>query len=66
MLLGTRVGARQQQTPVGVVTAAGPDLLTVDNEGIAVDLCAALQEGRAPARMPDEFTPITSNTEDVA
>ncbi len=33
----------------------------------AVDhLCAALQEGRAPARMPDEFTPITSNTEDVA
>jgi folate-dependent phosphoribosylglycinamide formyltransferase PurN len=33
----------------------------------AVDhLCAALLEGRAPERMKDEFTPITSNTEEVA
>jgi formyltetrahydrofolate-dependent phosphoribosylglycinamide formyltransferase len=33
----------------------------------AVDhLCTALLEGRTPERMKDEFTPITSNTEEVA
>ena len=43
MLRRVRVGAREQEDPVGVVRLAGPDLLTVDHEVVAVPDGARLQ-----------------------
>ncbi len=43
---GIGIGAGQQQTPVGVHTAAGPQLLTVDDEGVAVTPRGRAQAGQ--------------------
>ena len=43
---GIGVGAGQQQAPVGVHTAAGPQLLAVDDEGVALAARGGAQAGQ--------------------
>jgi hypothetical protein len=43
MFLGGRIGADQAEDPVREVRIGGPDLLTVDDEVVAVALAAGLQ-----------------------
>lgn len=45
-----RVGAGEQEDPVGAVAAGGPDLLAVDDEVVAVAYGAGLQRGEVAAR----------------
>src|SRR5690606_35193789 len=45
-----RVGAHQGEAPVGVLRSAGPDLLPVDQEVVALVLGARLQAGEVRTR----------------
>src|SRR5690606_7795094 len=62
-----RVSARPHQAAVSVVAAAGPEVLAVDDEVVAVDLGAALQAGEVGAgvRFGVELAPKFLAREDI-
>ena len=61
------VGAHQHDAQVGLRRAAGPDLLAVDDELVAVDVGAALERGQVGARvrLGVELAPDLVAEEDV-
>ena len=60
LMLLRGVGAHQAEAPVGPLRAAGPDLLAVDQEVVALVLGLGLQARRGRSRRPARRSPGTS------